>query len=363
MTELDVVIVGAGQSGLALGYFLARLRGDVDRGRRQSAPTFVLLDERDEPGGAWPDGWGSLRLFSPASMSSLPGWPMPPSTDQGTPSASHVAAYLAAYEARYDLPVHRPEHVQTVARSGEGFLVTTDLRQLTSRIVVMAGGTWGRPFVPVLPGIEAFAGRQLHASGYRDPDDLVGQKVLVVGAGNSAAQIAADLAPMTDTTWVTREPPRYLPDDVDGRALFQLATQYVAGAGRGVGALGDIVVTPPVHAARAAGLLKARRLFEQFTVDGVIWSGGDAEHFDAVIWCTGFHPDLRPVLGLTAGHEAEAPATTDELPTESADVPGLFFLGYGDWCGTASATLVGVGAPARATARRIDELLYRHASM
>lgn len=361
--DVDVTIIGAGQSGLAVGYFLARMRKDVARGRRETAPSFRLLDEREAPGGAWPDGWDSLRLFSPASASSLPGWGMPAWPGAETPPASHVAEYLSDYERRYGLPVSRPEHVERIDQIADGFLVSTSSREFTSRIVVMASGTWGRPFVPTLPGAGDFAGQQLHASHYRNANDLRGQRVLVIGAGNSGAQIAADLATVTHATWVTRRPPRYLPDDVDGRALFRFATQQVEGTGEGVGSLGDVVVTRPVFAARAAGLLETRRLFTAMTRDGVIWADGRAEHVDAIIWCTGFRPDLRVISRLPITRQDGVPMTREELPTESVDVAGLFFVGYGDWCGAASATLIGVGAPARATAHRLAELLHGRAPM
>ncbi|MCY1158170.1 MAG: NAD(P)/FAD-dependent oxidoreductase, partial [Citricoccus sp.] len=156
-------------------------------------------------------------------------------------------------------------------------------------------------------------------------------------------------------TWVTRRPPRYLPDDVDGRALFAVATAHVQAARRGepspggVGSLGDIVAVPPVRAARDAGRLEAAPMFSAFTPTGVQWNDGHTLEVDAVIWCTGFRPDLGHLRPLDLSMEGTVPATTGAPPTRSRDRPGLFFLGYGDWCGPASATLIGVGAPARAT--------------
>ena len=101
----DVVVIGAGQSGLATGYFLRRTGLD-----------FEILDAADTAGGAWHHAWPSLRLFSPAQWSSLPGWPMPPVPD-GYPGRDHVVAYLTAYERRYPLPVRRPVRPRRVARA------------------------------------------------------------------------------------------------------------------------------------------------------------------------------------------------------------------------------------------------------
>lgn len=362
---VDVLVVGGGQAGLAAGYHLHRLARDAARGRGGPAPSFAILDAADGPGGAWSRYWDSLALFSPAETSSLPGWRMPAWQGPGTPSADHVVAYLAEYERRYELPVHRPVTVLEVADAPDGgFAVRTDRGDWHARAVISATGSWTRPFLPHLPGAEDFAGRLLHTVDYRRAEDFAGERVLVVGGGNSGAQIAADLAPVARSlTWATRRPPRWMPDDVDGAALFRAATARVRsltdpGAQdgpdgereqAGVGALGDIVVLPPVRRARDAGLLAARPMPERLTADGAVWADGSHEPLDAVVWCTGFRPalgHLRP-LGLT--RRGDVPATAEDPPTASADRPGLFLLGYGDWCGPASATLVGVGASARAT--------------
>lgn len=354
--DVDVVVGGGGQAALAAGYYLQR--ANRDRAAGQPPLRFVLLDRRPVAGGAWRDGWESLRLFSPAAYSSLPGWPMPPEKGAGdTPSADHVRRYLAAYERRYRLPVHRPVTVTAVDSDAVdgGFRVVTDQGSWSTRTVINATGTWGRPFWPWYPGMRTFGGRQLHTQAYRRAGDFEGSRVLVVGGGNSAAQITADLAHRDEgtVTWVTLRPPRFLPDDVDGRALFEIATRAVRSpdpAQRGVGSLGDIVAVPAVRAARARGLLDARPMFDRLTRTGVVW---DEPHrhldVDVIIWCTGFRADLAHLATLHLTRDRGHPVTDPALPTRSIDHPGLFFLGYGDWCGPASATLIGVGPAARAT--------------
>lgn len=362
--RVDVLVVGGGQAGLAAGYHLHRLARDAARGRGGTAPSVAILDAAEAPGGSWRHYWDSLALFSPAETSSLPGWRMPAWPGPGTPSADHVVAYLTEYERRYELPVHRPVTVLEVADAPDGgFAVRTDRGDWHARAVISATGTWSRPFRPHLPGVGEFAGRLLHTVDYRRAEDFAGQRVLVVGGGNSGAQIAADLTRTARSlVWATRRPPRWMPDDVDGAALFRAATARVrslAGGpeAEGVGALGDIVVLPPVRRARDAGLLEARPMPERLTADGAVWADGTHEPLDAVVWCTGFRPalgHLRP-LGLT--RHGDVPATADAPPTASADRPGLFLLGYGDWCGPASATLVGVGGLARATVAAATEHL------
>lgn len=266
---VDIVIIGGGQAGLAAGYYLQRLNRDAGRNGSEPALSFAILDANEHPGGAWQHYWDTLELFSPAAYSSLPGWPMPFWPGPGNPSAAHVVSYLKAYEERYNLPVHRPIRVLRVQdRPKGGYLTHTDHGTWTSRVVINATGSWRRPFVPFIPGAAQFTGTQLHTTDYRSSDQFRGARVLVVGGGNSGAQIAADLLPTASAvTWVTRRPPRFLPDEIDGRALFQLATRHVQGTDDtenpgGIAALGDIVVTPPIRHARDAGLLTPSGLMQ-----------------------------------------------------------------------------------------------------
>ncbi|MFE1577781.1 ArsO family NAD(P)H-dependent flavin-containing monooxygenase [Streptomyces fradiae] len=345
----DVVVIGGGQAGLAAGYHLRRLGLD-----------FVVLDAQAAPGGAWRHTWDSLHLFSPAAYSSLPGRIMPPQPGETYPDAAHVVAYLTDYERRYDLPVVRPARVEAVHRDGGFLRVESAAGTWRARAVISATGTWWRPFLPAVPGRAGFRGAQLHTVEYRRPADFAGQRVVVVGGGNSGAQIAADLVHGTDLIWVTRHPPRYLADDIDGRALFDAATarRRALDEGRtdtgGVASLGDIVAVPPVREARDAGLLRAQPMFARLTPTGVEWADGTRADADAIVWCTGFRPALSHLapLGLR-GPRGRIPTAG----TRALREPRLHLLGYGDWTGPASATLIGVGRPARDAARSIRELL------
>ncbi|MFE1734902.1 ArsO family NAD(P)H-dependent flavin-containing monooxygenase [Streptomyces bacillaris] len=348
----DVVVVGGGQAGLAAGYYL----------RRQGGLDFVVLDADPVPGGSWQHMWDSLHLFSPAEHSSLPGRLMPAQAGETYPDARHVVDYLTDYEKRYDLPVQHGTRVDAVRRDAGRLLIEADTGTWRARAVISATGSWSRPFLPAVPGREVFTGRQLHTVNYRSPADFTGQRVIVVGGGNSGAQVAADLAldGRVELTWVTQRPPRFLADDIDGRALFDVATarRRALEEGRsdtgGVASLGDIVAVPPVRQARDAGLLKASPMFVRLEGDGVVWADGTRAEADAVVWCTGFRPALSHLapLGLrgTRGHIPTA-------GTRAVDEPRLHLLGYGDWTGPASATLIGVGRPARDAAREIADLL------
>ncbi|MDP4509389.1 ArsO family NAD(P)H-dependent flavin-containing monooxygenase [Nonomuraea turcica] len=341
---VDVLVIGGGQAGLAAGYYLRRAKAD-----------FVILDAQDRPGGAWRHTWPSLRLFSPAQYSSLPGRMMPSPPGGGCPSAEDTVSYLADYEQRYQLPIIRPTTARAVRRGDGHLVVETDRDVWQAKIVISATGTWWRPYIPHYPGIGDFRGQQVHTAGYRGPETFHGQRVVVVGGGNSAAQILADLSTVAHTTWTTLRPPRLLPDEVDGRALFDLATRHHRAAqtgetAPGIGDLGDIVAVPPVREARDRGALKAEPMFARLTPSGIAWSDGTTLDADAIIWCTGF----RPALGHLAPLRLRGPDGL--IPTEGTQAvsePRLHLLGYGDWTGPASATLIGAGRTARQLAAKI----------
>lgn len=341
----DVVVIGGGQAGMAVSYYL-----------RRTALRWTVLDAQEEAGGAWRHAWPSLRLFSPAQWSSLPGWPMPRGADV-YPTRDGAVAYLAAYERRYAADrVERPVRVHAVHRDSGALLVETSAGARRARAVVSATGTWERPLLPLLPGQHAYEGTLLHSSRYAGPAPFAGRRVVVVGAGNSAAQILADLSRVARTTWAVREPPRFLPDDVDGRTLFaQASARWAAlregrdpGPARG---LGDIVMVASVREARDRGVLRPVPIFSRFTRDGVVWPDGTSTREDAVIWATGFRPALAHLDALGV---REPGGRIPVRGTRSTREPRLWLVGYGDWTGFASATLIGVGRWARATVGEIE---------
>jgi hypothetical protein len=183
--------------------------------------------------------------------------------------------------------------------------------------------------------------------------------VLVVGGGNSGAQILAEVSQVADATWVTLKEPTFLPDHVDGRYLFDQATaRYRAQQeGRPVpkpASLGDIVMVPPVRDARERGVLWSVRPFDRFTGEGVVWPDGRDERIDAVIWCTGFKPALEHLRPLGV---IEPSGRVELEGNRSFREPRIWLVGYGDWTGFASATLIGVGRSARAVAAEIERVL------
>ncbi|MDX1628684.1 MAG: ArsO family NAD(P)H-dependent flavin-containing monooxygenase [Fulvivirga sp.] len=342
--KFDVVVIGGGQSGLACGYYL-----------RRTDLNYIILDDQENAGGAWLQTWDSLKLFSPAEHSSLPGWLMPKDVEE-YPTKKHVIKYLQAYEKRYNLPIKRPVCVRSVTKNGHKFIILTDHEELEAKTVISATGTWKKPFIPDYEGIESFNGLQLHSAHYKSPKQIEGNKVLIVGGGNSGAQILAEVSKSHLTTWVTLKDPKFLPDDVDGRYLFEFATrQYKARlAGEKiepVGTLGDVVMVESVKEARSRDDLKAVRPFRALYKKGVIWENGTKERFDAIIWCTGF----KSALDHLSDFQEKGRIPTQG--TRARNVKGLWLVGYGNWTGYASATLIGVGRTARQTIKEVNEYL------
>ncbi|MCG7371648.1 ArsO family NAD(P)H-dependent flavin-containing monooxygenase [Pseudomonas luteola] len=348
MQQIDVVVVGGGQSALAVAYFL-----------RRTSRSFVLLDAEQHPGGAWQHGWDSLHLFSPASSSSIPGWPMPP-THEETPSRDHVLDYLTRYEQRYGFPIRRPVWVESIEPHPNGLLVKAGAEAWLAQAVVSATGTWRHPYTPRYPGQTLFRGQQIHSAQYVNPEPFMGKTVLIVGGGNSGAQILAEVSRVAEAHWITLADPQFLPDDVDGYVLFERATERWRALQEGrvwdelAGGLGDIVMVPSVKEARTRGVLWAVRPFERFTESGVVWSDGHEIAVDAVIWCTGFRPALAHLeaLGLV-----EPDGRVQVNRTRSVKEPRAWLVGYGEWTGMASATLIGVTRTARSTVQEIEVYL------
>ncbi len=222
-----------------------------------------------------------------------------------------------------------------------------------------------RPVPGVIPSSQRcpvgkhFKGIQIHSACYRSPEQFRGKRVLVVGGGNSGAQIHAELSLVADSTWVTRREPRFLPDDVDGRDLFDRATVRYQARQEGRDPdmsvehlLGDIVMLPPVKAARERGDLVSVRMFECLSAEGVVWPDGREERIDAIIWCTGFRPALDHLAPLNI-IEPDGRILTED--TRSIREPRLWLVGYGEWTGYASATLIGVGRTAKETVEEIEK--------
>jgi putative flavoprotein involved in K+ transport len=194
----ETIIIGGGQSGLAVGYHLTR----------QGRP-FVILDANEQIGDSWRKRWDSLRVFTPARLSGLPGMPFP-APASSFPSKDDVADYLVAYAARFDLPVRTGVRVDELSRLGDRFVVTSGDRRFEADNVVVGTGAYHNPRLPVFASELDPAIVQMHSSEYRSPSQLPEGGALVVGAGNSGAEIALE-ASRGHRTWLSGRDPGHEP--------------------------------------------------------------------------------------------------------------------------------------------------------
>ncbi len=325
---LDVIVVGAGQAGLAAAYHLKK------RGIR-----FLVVDAASEIGHAWRSRWDSLRLFTAAEYDALPGMAFP--APEGTyPTKDDAADYLVEYAHHFDLPVLLNCVVRRLTRLRSGFAVDTSQGRLLARQVVVATGGWQQPVVPHLArGLDDVA--QLHSSAYRNPTDLPPGDVVVVGAGNSGRQIALELAATHDVTLAVGAGSLQLPPRVLGRDLFWWLTRLGAVTktdqsllARRLRARGDLVIGTPLRDLRRAGV-ELRPRVTATEGDAVRFADAAIVRPATLIWATGFRRDYSwiEVAGVVDGG-------TVLHHRGMTEVPGLSFLGL-PWQHSRGSSLLG----------------------
>ena len=350
MHVYDAVVIGAGQAGLSSSYHLRRLGLD-----------HVVLDADESPGGAWQHRWDSLSMEDVHGVADLPGAPAPGTRRDRANEV--VPAWFGDYERRYGLPVLRPVRVDSVTSEGELLVVHEGDRTWHSRALVNATGTWTRPFVPHYPGIEAFAGEQLHTVDYPGPEHFVGKRVVVVGGGASAVQFLGELAPLTETVWVTRRPPVWRVDDFTpeaGRAAVALVEERVAKGlpPRSVVSVTGLALRPQDQRAAELGAYRRRPMFSRIEPVGVRWADGSFEVADVILWATGFRPAVAHLapLRLRSEHGGIQLDRSSGWVTAGAD-PRVQLVGYGP-----SASTIGANRAGRAAARAVAGLLADRAA-
>jgi putative flavoprotein involved in K+ transport len=341
VTDAPVVVIGAGQSGLAAAHALDKL----------SVPV-VVLEAGDRPAGSWPRYYDSLRLFSPAAFSSMPGMPFPGHLER-YPARDEVADYLERYAAYIPVEIQTNTRVTRVRQEGREFVVfTADGRQLRAAGVVAASGSFSNPYQPIFPGQSGFTGQLLHVAEYRNPLPYMGMRVIVVGAGDSAAQVANELAPVADVTLAARHPLRFIPQRIGGKDVHywlretgfdSLPAQWLSKIS------GGSLITDSVgfQQTLADGLLDVRPMFIGLDRDKVMWSENDRERIDAIILATGYRPSLDYLRELGALDAAGAPLHIGGVSTTHL---GLVYVGLEYQRSFASNTLRGVSADAAAAA-------------
>jgi putative flavoprotein involved in K+ transport len=276
------------------------------------------------------------------------------------PKRDDVVRYLRDYAAFFSLPVKLGVRTEAVDASGAGFLLRqSDGSRVFARKLIVATGAFGAPVVPQIEGASGFAGRILHSSEYLTPAPFEGQRVVVVGAGNSAVQIAAELAALADVTLAVRSRIRYLPQRILGKDVHWWfdklrLNQMNLFSDHGVPVIDDGRYRRAIREGRPG----VRPMFERFQGDGIVWSDGEHERVDQVIFATGF----RAAMGFLKNSGALMP---DGRPFHSRGVStrlrGLGFVGLSGQTGFASATLRGAGPDARHVVNRLLNALSRPA--
>ncbi len=348
----DTIVVGAGQSGLAAGYVL-----------RRAGLRFAILEGSDKIAGSWPRYYESLRLFSPARYASLPGLPFPGNPDD-YPGRDEVVSYLEAYAQHFKLPVSTGTRVERVERVRGAFHVETAGAIYRSRTLIAATGSFRRPYVPEFPGQALFRGQLLHSSAYCRPEGFRGRRVIVVGGGNSAVQIAVELAAVARVSLATRAPLKLTPQRILGRDIHFWANvvgleRLPLGRWMSLREYNVVLDAGAYRRALQSGNPECRPVFAAFDSEGVVWQDGGREEVDAVIFATGYRPNLAYLRDLQVALAADGSAR--QRAGVSVAIPGLYFLGLPAQRTIASATLRGVGADAGYVVRHLRRYLRHHA--
>lgn len=354
MHVLDSLVIGAGQAGLSASFHLTRLGVD-----------HVVLDANRAPGGAWQHRWDSLTMQDVHGVADLPDGAAPGrSTDRANTA---VPDFFARYEAEHDLPVVRPVEVDTVTSDGELLVVHAGDRTWHTRTLVNATGTWTRPFVPHYPGIETFLGEQVHTHDYPGAEHFRGTRVVIVGGGTSAVQLLGELAPVTDTLWVTRREPVWR-ETFDERILREAIAEVQDRVVKGLPPASVVSVTglalrPQEQEAARLGAYDARRpMFDRIEPGGVRWDDPPAglpafEPVDAILWATGFRPAVAHLAPLQLRSEHGGiplvPGGSDvQTSVTAARDPRVQLVGYGP-----SASTIGGNRAGRAAALAVRRYL------
>jgi putative flavoprotein involved in K+ transport len=330
-SRVEVAVVGAGQAGLSLGYFLER------QGRR-----LVILERAGEIGPAWRERWDSLTLFTPRRYSALPGLPFT-GDPEGYPTRDEVVAYLERYAETFELPIELNSEVTKLEQDegGRFGLELSDGRTVTADQVVVATGPFQEPYVPKTAESLAADVFQTHAVGYRRPDDVPPRTVLVAGGGNTGYQIAKELSATRKVVLSIGSRQKPLPQRLLGRDLFWWLTKarildmnVESRLGRKLSTRDTLIGSSPREITKRYGVELKPRLVD---ADGrrVRFEDGTELEVDVVVWATGYRHDYSWI----------------KLPIFDADgrprhrrgvtgVPGLHFLGL-TWQYTRGSALIG----------------------
>jgi putative flavoprotein involved in K+ transport len=350
-TDIDTIVIGGGQAGLAVGYQLSR----------RGVP-FVIIDANERTGDSWRNRWDSLRLFTPHMVTRLPGMRHP---EKGWNFATkdELADFLETYAEHFELPIRHGMRVERLFRNGERFIVTTSDSEMRADNVIVAMSSWQKPKIPVFASELDPRIVQLHVAEYKNPSQIRRGDVLVVGAGNSGAEVAMELS--TSHRVLLSGPSTgsvpFRPENLSGRILMPFVGFVILHRVLSL-------ATPMGRKARTKLMAKGEPLMRTKPKDllavGVEWvprtvgveqgyarlEDGRVPKVDNVVWCTGFEPGLDWI---------DLPVFEDGRVVHDRGVvdavPGLFFVGQKYLYAPSSSTLLGVDRDARYVVDRVAQ--------
>jgi putative flavoprotein involved in K+ transport len=348
-TDTQVVVIGAGQAGLAVAYYLRRFE-------LTPGADFLVYDRGPQTGGAWQHRWDALKLGSAHHVHDLPGMAELglsfDTADRSLPARDIVAGYYRRYEEHFGLQVQRPVAVTSVFDRGADLIVQHSAGETRTRVVVNATGTWGSPFVPYYPGMNTFRGRHVHTSNYVSAEEFAGQSVIVVGGGTSAIGFLLELEGIAgELTWATRRPVDFRDESeltIEGGVAAVAMQDAAARAGQALPSIVSGTGVPRTRRIAAGierGVLVERPMFSRIEEDGVRWPDGSFTRADAIIWATGFRPELRHLAPLRLREKSGGLTVASGASWQD---PRIFLAGYGP-----QASTIGANRAGRIIARQI----------
>jgi putative flavoprotein involved in K+ transport len=346
--SFHTIVVGGGQAGLAAGYFLA-----------QQVENFLILDEGLRIGDTWRSRWESLRLFTPSQFNGLPGLPFP-KPDYYFPTKDEVADYLEGYAGQFVLSLRHGVKIDSLRANGAGYRLEAGESSFLARNVIIATGPYHRPHTPSFTGELDPEIMQLHSSAYCNPQQIPVENVLVVGAGNSGAEIALELSKAGKRIWLAGRDVGRIPADTLGKAFGgwpywwfisrvlsvdtpigrKMRSNVLSHGSPLIRAQRQILIEAGVECVgRVAGVQSGKPQLDD----------GRSLEVEAVIWATGFRPNFK-WIELPVFDESGYPRHQRGIVQ---DAPGLYFVGLPFQTALSSALLGGVGTDAKAVVAKI----------
>jgi len=334
----DTIVIGAGQAGLAISYYL-----------KKANKKFVIIDKCDEIGEAWKERYDSLVLFTPRMYSSLPGLPLT-GDQQGLPVKDEIVKYLKKYAEKFELPIQLNEKIEHVSKVENYFLVKTNKNEYKAQNVIVATGPFQTPNIPDFSKQLPNTIHQLHSSSYKNPDQLVEGNVLVVGGGNSGAQIAVELSKVKKTYLAVSNKINYLPLNILGKSIFWWFEKLGILQASNNSLLGKLIQKKgdPIFGFELKQAIKKKEVNIKKRVVGIeknqlLFEDGSLLQVNNIIWATGFKTEF-PWLQIQGVVDNKGKVIHDR---GVSTVEGLYFIGLPWQYRRGSALLQGVGYDAK----------------